>query len=147
MHRTGDGPAMALPAATYAEPVTALPAATFADAPCCWISPVAQALESYFLPGNLTEEKYAATKMLEIMRMNAVGWTLLTLAQLTGIMMAPDLVVYGPMVVIFNLAFTGLFIYNISNAGTYGFAVPPALFFLFIVSSSNGAAAIGLLFI
>ena len=105
------------------------------------------ALESYFVPGNLTEEKYASTKFVEIMRMCAVGWTLLSFGQLAGIMMAPDLSVYGPMIVIFNLVFTGLFIYNISNAGMYGFDVRPALFFLFLVSSSTGAAAMGLLLI
>ena len=61
--------------------------------------------------------------------------------------MAPDLSIYGPMLVAFNLFFAGLFIYNIINASTYGFNIAPALFFLFIVSFTTGGTVVGLLLI
>lgn len=105
------------------------------------------ALGSYMLPQALPSDKYTMVKLEELMRLNAVTWTLLSFAQFAGIFMAPDLSVYGPMTIVFNLGFVALFMYNIINAADYGFQVPPAVFFMFLVSFSTGAAAMGLMLI
>merc|ERR1711939_113461 len=118
---------------------------TLANAPAIFMP--SMALESYFKPGSLTTEKYSLTKLTELMRLNAVGWTLLSLAQLGGVLMAPDLAVYGPMVVCFNAAFAGMFVYNIVNASHYGFVVPPMLAFLVLVCATAGSISMGLFLI
>jgi len=107
----------------------------------------AMALQSYFDPAALPSDKYTMVKFEELMRLNAVGWTLLSFCQLAGIFMAPDLAVYGPMIIFFNFGFLALFMYNIANASSYGFQVPPALFFMFLISFSIGAATVGLMLI
>lgn len=118
---------------------------TLANLPPIFVPSVA--LGSYFEPGALTTEKYSHTKMVELMRLNAVGWTLLSLAQLGGIFMAPDLSIYGPMVIAFNAAFAAMFVHNITKAKEYGFVVPPMLFFLILVTATAGAATLGLFLI
>lgn len=89
--------------------------------------------------------RYFQTKVDLMMKMNAAGWFQLSLAQFIGVMMAPDLSVYGPMILAFNLYFCGLFMYNIANAATYDLQVPPALAYLFIVGFSAGAVFMGML--
>lgn len=118
---------------------------TLANLPAIFLP--GMALESYFVPGGLTTEKYAATKFTEVMRLCAVGWTLLSSAQAAGVAMAPDLSVYGPMVVVFNLAFAAQFVFIISNAAEYSMVVPPMLFFLMLTTTTAGAVALGLLLI
>jgi len=69
------------------------------------------------------------------------------MAQLALILMVPDYVILGPVLVVFNLGYVGQFMYNIIHAPALGFQVPPALVFMFICSAAAGATGLGLLLI